>query len=102
MNRRFFFLIALLVIPDVVLAAYLLVLCIRKGRPSAFLLRRCCRLVGALLLIKVAVLVTLGKYFYLDRIGFLKPFIAEFKKGKYYMPRFSLRGRASWPGYSGT
>lgn len=93
MNRRFFSIIALLVIPDVVLAAYLLVLLHTERDAFGVFITTVLPVVGALLLIKVAVLVTLGKYFYLDRIGFIKRVIAEFKKGKYYMPRFSLRGR---------
>ncbi len=93
MNRRFFSTISLLVIPDVVLAVYLLMV-FRSGKEAAggFLIP-VLSVVGALLLLKIAAMMILGKYYYLDRIGFIKRIIAEFKKGKYYMPRFSLRGR---------
>ncbi len=93
MNRRFFSIIALLVVLDVVLVAGILIV-FHKGKEAfSGYLMPVLPIAGALLLLKVAVLVVLGKYFYLDRIGFIKRIIAEFKKGKYYMPRFSLRGR---------
>ncbi len=93
MNRRFFSIIALLVVLDVVLVAGILMVFHKEKEAIGGYLMPVLPMAGALLLLKVAVLVVLGKYFYLDRIGFIKRIIAEFKKGKYYMPRFSLRGR---------
>lgn len=93
MNRRFLSIISLFVIPDMVLACYLLVAFQSNiGLAGDFLLPLLVTS-GSLLLVKIAILVILGKYYYLDRIGFIKRVIAEFKKGKYYLPRFSLKGR---------
>jgi len=93
MNRRFLSIISLFVIPDMVLACYLLVAFQSNiGLAGDFLLPLLVT-ASSLLLVKIAILVILGKYYYLDRIGFIKRVIAEFKKGKYYLPRFSLKGR---------
>lgn len=93
MNRRFLSIVSLLVIPDIVLAGYLLMVFRSQREALGGFLLPLLLVVCALLFIKIAILTILGKYYYLDRIGFIKRIIAEFKKGKYYMPRFSLKGR---------
>lgn len=93
MNRRFLSIVSLLVIPDIVLAGYLLMVFRSQREALGGFLLPLLLVVCALLFIKIAILIILGKYYYLDRIGFIKRIIAEFKKGKYYMPRFSLKGR---------
>ena len=93
MNKRFISTISLLVIPDIVLAGYLLMVFRSQREALGGFLLPLLFVVCVLLFIKIAILGILGKYYYLDRIGFIKRILAEFKKGKYYMPRFSLKGR---------